>query len=351
MSSPRVALVSGFWAQNIGNGFFNVGGKWILDQVFGQENVQYIQDNPCYRTFYNQSKGSPKSYADLHENLDIDLLVLQGPLFTKNLESIWGAAFEKLYARGVKVLMLGAAFFKYTEEEVSTVKRFLKKYPPAAISTRDRKSYEMLKGSIDTIHDGIDSAFFVPKAFNPLKFIEKPYVFNFDRFPEPSITIGDKGQFDFDGVRWDLNSPKFQQYFSLKGKAQAYFGHLIDRRSLPESLNGVSIIRPEHRYAPHMTHKIYQHANSFVSDEVFTYFSVYANSRLTLADRVHACVMTLAYGNTAMLFTNSPRQALFDRLEVGHINREPVALDMDYLEQERVGVIEFLSKVFPNGSV
>lgn len=339
----KAALVSGFWAQNIGNAYFNIGGKWILDQVFGSDNVQFIQDQPSYRTFYPQHKGAPRNYAKILNRVDVDYVFLQGPMLTSNFSKIWGETFKEYARRGVKVCLLGAAFFKYTEKEISDVKAFLKEFPVALISTRDAETYNHIKDSAPFTHNGIDSAFFVPKAFNPVPFVGDYVTFNFDRFPEPTISENSKAaQLQFEGRSFSLSTPKLQDYFSHKGKSQAYLGHLLDFRNLPNNFAGYEVIRPEHRYAPHMTHKIYQHSNSFVSDEPFTYFSVYAGTKLTLADRVHACVMTLAYGNPAMLFTPSPRQALFDRLGLGDIRKNPVTLDLNYLEDERKAVIKFL---------
>jgi hypothetical protein len=347
-SYPKVALVSGFWAQNIGNAFFNIGGKWILGEIFGHDNVQFIQDQPAYRTFYDQSKGAPRNYANLLSDLDVEYVVLQGPMLTTTFRAIWEPAFREYRRRGIKVILLGAAFFKYTPQEISAAKAFIEEYPPVIISTRDAQTYEIINKWVPFTYNGIDSAFFVPKAFKPLNFKSGYMTLNFDRFPEPTITLGDVPQqkphfsFAFDDNTWNLHVPAVQNYLANRGKAHAYLGHLLDFRTLPESINGIKIIRPEHRYAPHMTHKIYQHPNSFVSDEAFTYFSVYAGTKLTLADRVHACVMTLAYGNPAMLFTTSPRQALFARLGLNAIRTCPVTLAPEYLESERQAELNFL---------
>lgn len=343
----KVALVSGFWAQNIGNAFFNIGGKWALEQVFGDNNVQFIQDRPSYRTFYDQSKGDPLNYACIHELLDIEYLVLQGPMLTVNFSNIWQKAFEVFKSNNVKVILHGAAFFRYSEEEVKAISQFLKDYPPTLISTRDENTYEIVKGWGIPAHNGIDSAFFVPKVFNPLKFKEKYFTFNFDRFPEPTISTNEKITkydyfFSFQETEWYLKTPRLQQFFSLRGKSEAYFGHLLDRRKLPESLLDHKILRPEHRYSPHITNKIYQHPNAFVSDEAFTYINTYAGTSLTLADRVHACVMTLAYGNPAMLFTISPRQALFKRVGANDIRNRPTSIDLEYLDQEIERQISFV---------
>jgi hypothetical protein len=151
--------------------------------------------------------------------------------------------------------------------------------------------------------------------------------------------------FEWFGRRWALRTPRIQQWWSRRGKAMAYFGHLMDFRRLPETVCGYRVVRPEHRFNPHMTHKIYQHPNAVASDEPFTYFTVYANTRLTLADRVHACVATLAYGNPAMLFTPSPRSALFERIGLADIRRRPHHLDMDWLEEERAEQLAFCKDV------
>lgn len=63
MQKLNVALVSGFWAQNIGNAFFNLGGKFILDNVFDQHDVNYFQDQPGYWTL-NFRKNPKNSKED-----------------------------------------------------------------------------------------------------------------------------------------------------------------------------------------------------------------------------------------------------------------------------------------------
>ena len=181
---PRVALVSGFWAQNIGNAFFNIGGKWILEQLFGQGNVDFIQDQPGYKTFHDQLKGNPKNDIEFLRLLDLDYIVLQGPLLTVGYQHLWEPTFKELTARGTKIMLIGAAFFKFRPAELEAAKAFLEKYKPALISTRDSESYKILK-EWDLgmpLYDGLDSAFFAPKAYTPFRVAgEEYFAFNFDR--------------------------------------------------------------------------------------------------------------------------------------------------------------------------
>jgi polysaccharide pyruvyl transferase WcaK-like protein len=341
--APRVALVSGFWGQNIGNAFFNIGGKWILEQIFGQGKVEFIQDQPGGRTFHNAEEGNPKNDVGFLQYLDIDYIVMQGPLLTETAAQLWAPTLAALTSRGTKVILLGAAFFKFREREYASARNFLKRFPPALISTRDSRSYDILK-SFELgvpLYDGLDSAFFAPKVYTPFKTTGVDYyAFNFDRYPEPTIVLGNNtvqadARFEADGATWNLQTPKTASRLAHRSKVQAYLGHALDRRQLPSELNGRMIIRPEHRFNPHMSYKIYQHPNAVAADEPWTYFTVYANARLTLADRVHACVITLAYGKPAMLFTPSPRAAIFGRIGCGDIRSRPVSADLEHLEDER----------------
>lgn len=192
------------------------------------------------------------------------------------------------------------------------------------------------------LYDGLDSAFFAPKAFTPPRLSADPYVaLTFDRYPEPDIDVAEarneqaQKAFRYGRHWWNLRTPGLQNALSHSGKAVAYLGHLLDRRTLPTTIDGLSVVRPEHRSNPHMTRKIYQHRNALVSDEPWTYLTLYANAELVLADRVHACVAALAYGRPAMLFNPSPRQALFARLGVEDIGLYPVEVDPGRLEEEQ----------------
>lgn len=351
-SPPRIALVGGQWAQNVGNAFFNLGGHYVLRRVFGPDAVGFHQDQPNYRTLHNKFKGNPPTYADLIQDLEIDWLVLQGPVLNAWMAASWQQTFATLKARGVRIMLHSAAFFKFSEVELVAVKTFLQAYPPDLISTRDPRSHGLLSDWLPDVpcYSGIDAGFFLPQAVSPFKFRTPPHlVMNFDRYPEPSVaeTPFDSSRFrtrqiTHDGVEWHLGIPKRLDRLAHRGKIKAYLGDLTDRRHLPKTINGLRVIRPEHRFFPHMTHKIYRQPGAFASDEPWSYLSTYANSDLTLSDRVHACVATLAYGNRAMLFTPSPRAALFESLGLEDIRNQVMQLDLDRLSEAQETQISWL---------
>ena len=348
---PKVAIVSGQWGQNIGNAFFNLGGMYLMENVFGNGQVGFFQDQPNYRTLHNKFKGNPANYADFVRHLDIEYLVLQGPVLNSWMRISWENTFKELKKSGVKIILNSCAFFKFTSSEINQVKSFLEEYPPHLIATRDSRSYEILKDWIPESpkYDGIDAGFFLNKAVQPFakRSDFKYMVSNFDRYPEPNLTISlpkklISRQVNFNGEPIYLGVPNFLNYTSHKSKIWSYLGDLFDRRELPAHFMDMEIIRPEHRFFPHMTHKIYRQKNALTSDEPWTYINLYANTELTLSDRVHACVATLAFGNPAMLFTPSPRKALFGRLGVEEIANRIVKLDLDLLSDEQNNQIAWL---------
>jgi hypothetical protein len=348
----KVALVSGFWGQNIGNAFFNIGGKRILEEVFPEHSVEFIQDQPGYWTF--NFRRNPKNDIGLLKYIKADYLVLQGPVLSKIYRSLWSNTLAALTRKGAKIILLSAGLFRYTEEEISSVREMLKEFPPFIISTRDHKTYEALADCCDRSYSGIDSAFFVPDVYKPFQLDLSSYItINFDRLPEPSIYLSNskklnigvfENNFEALGYYWYLKFPKLQKWLSLKGKAESYIGSFFDLRRLPSKLGSFSIIRPEHRFNPHVGVKIYRQPNALVSDEPFTYFTVYAGTSLTLSDRVHACVVTLAYGKPAMLFSHSPRTYLFDHLGLSEIRNKPMVLKKEDLEKKKRAQVNFLKK-------
>jgi hypothetical protein len=84
-------------------------------------------------------------------------------------------------------------------------------------------------------------------------------------------------------------------------------------------------------------------ANAVASDEPYTYLTIYAAVHLTLSDRVHACVATMAYGNKAMLFNESTRRdVLFESVGAGAIRERPCAVSRDLIDDQRGELISFL---------
>ncbi len=355
VNGKNVVLVSS-WSQNIGNAFFSVSGRWIMEQAAPGARVTWFQDQPGYRTLHNQSKGNPQNHANLIASLDVDYLVLQGPMLTSTFRALWEPSFRALRERGTKIVLLSAGLFRYTPEEIASARDFLSEYPPDILATRDSVTYSHFHDLCEISYDGIESAFCIPDAYQPPKFDRPSFAaVCFDRYPEPDLTIGGQpsrtssdgrsGSFGFEGDTWNWSFPRVPYLLAKKGQGVAYLGTLADRRrSMPDKLDGLAVVRPEHRTNPFIGWKVYRHPGAVATDEPYTYLATYANAELTLTDRVHAGVVALAYGTPAMLFGATPRDALFERMGITDIRRHPVTLPEERRVAEREKLVEFLRR-------
>ena len=84
---------------------------------------------------------------------------------------------------------------------------------------------------------------------------------------------------------------------------------------------------------------------TLISDIPEDYLNLYANAYATYSDRVHACIATLAFGNYARLYSQTPRAYLFERLGLGTIKRNILRLDEDKIKLEKSHHISFLKEI------
>lgn len=335
----HVALVSGFWGQNIGNAFFNLGGEHAL--LAAGHEVSLIQDQSAYWTFRDEAKGSYSNSFDLLGHLEFDLLVLQGPLWTRNFGKIWHRQLRSLSDRGIPWAVLSGGFRAYSGEERSVVASIIDDVPPIFVSTRDRITYEMIKDVFPPARCGIDSAFFLPRAVSPPVVGGSYIAMTFDHFAEPSIETQGSGE----PAAWKLRRQKTLDRLAARSKVHAYLAQIIDRRHLPEQVGDYRVVRPEHRTNPHIPLKIYRQVNAIASDEPWTYAAIYRSSAATFSDRVHACVLSLAYGTPAWLHNpTTKRKALFDRVSAQSIEHRLTVLPDGLLDHEFGDLIAFLEK-------
>jgi hypothetical protein len=251
-------------------------------------------------------------------------------------------------------MILSCGLMKYRERDMAQVKEFFKKYPPLLITTRDSFAFESLKGCTTNIYDGIDFAFFVPDAHNPVKLdFGKLLTLNFDKFFEPRINIGDiktrTCNFIFEDRCWNL---KFNNILARIGSktdrftdSLVYFLSVFPAKDRNKKIDQYNIVRTDHRFSPLLKNKVFRYSNSFVSDIPQSYLDIYAASSITLSDRVHACAVTLAYGNYAMLFSKTGRSKLLDRVGADHIDKQPVRIDLVKLQHEKSALVNWIKKI------
>jgi hypothetical protein len=312
--NSRVALIGGAWSSNIGNAFYNIGAEWLLREI--GLNVSFSPENPRW-------KQDVLSHYDPIAELDCDLFVLVGPCLWSRLAYVYEDTFRLLYERGKKVAYLSAGMATYSNEEMHFVSDFFRRFPPAFVSTRDHKSFDLLaKGSQFPFYDGLCTSMFLNDAIRPIPLKRKDYVvFNFDH-EEPALAIDEKGV------------------------------AMIQRRKnrvYPLWVGDKEIIRTNNLSIDEGYSAIYKRPNSYHSDLPQGYCSILASADTVYSERVHTCAATLIYGGKAQFIRQSPRSfenrsLLFDRVGASSIFQEPTRLDLGRVEREKETMAKFVAK-------
>lgn len=349
----KLAYCTGFWCTNIGNGFFSLGVEYVLKRILGAENVTVVSDYQTYTTSYGKRLYPHKSQLEYIAKLDVDYIVLAGPVISKYFLPLWKNILLELKTRGVGYMIVSAGTMKLDETSKKEIIEFFKECPPYVFSSRERETYESFGKYAVNAYDGICFSFFAPDYYAPCKIdFSQPYwISNFDKIVEPQIWLNDTRrkhthEFIFEGENVLVNCPA-----TVAAKTDRFTDAFIYIRSfLPaprreDEIGRYKLIRTDQRFHPHFRSKIYAYKNSFCADIPYGYINLYANSQLTLSDRVHSCAVTLAYGHSAMLFAKTNRVGLLQRVGAGEITEKPVKLDMEYLLNEKGQLIEWLKSV------
>jgi|TARA_R110000782_G_scaffold19101_10_gene52069 hypothetical protein len=345
---PRIGVLAGYWSTNVGNAFFQLGAQYVLERAFPGAHVFLIGDQPGY---WNVRKGNPPNALDYVKHLDLDAVVVLGPYVRPEMEGITGQMLRAQHRKGAKIIVLAAGMMQYDKDTIALSRRLMAECPPHIFTTRDTETYEALGDLATHAFDGVDVATFVSDLFPKVSSDLDPYmVVNFDQIPEPVIAPSDAftgrvdRTFEFEGRAWCVRQPKSRTEWSYRKRAYPFLDAMLFRKPGPERIDGKLVIRTDHRYNPFLMLKSYRSPNTYVGDIPHSYLSIYANSQLTISNRVHACVATVSYGNPAMLFTRSPRAFLLKRLGLEGIKDRPERVDMDFLRREKAALVGWLGE-------
>ncbi|MFN8468098.1 MAG: polysaccharide pyruvyl transferase family protein, partial [Caldilineaceae bacterium] len=115
--------------------------------------------------------------------------------------------------------------------------------------------------------------------------------------------------------------------------------------SAQKSVEEYMVIHTDHSLNPLVTPKTFGSANAFAGDLPYTYLNLYSQAELTITDRIHAALVTLAYGRPAYLVTSSGRASIIERIAGQDPTRGPILLDLPQLELEKKLQADFLQGV------
>jgi hypothetical protein len=304
----KIGLMAGAWTPNIGNAFFELGLKPIFQSIF--PNAEFYIIGEASKWFFRQrsTKFSFNREKYCENALEIggianlDLLAFAGMSMCEEFVNCEGQSILKASRRGTSILGVGTGAALYTNQEADIFSNFISRLKKVALITRDDDSYDLFSNKIKIIEKGIDCAFFMPDYYTPPKLDLPPYdIVNFD------------------------------------GKCK-----------IPPIKHSVDHIIYTHHDLWGPLKKIYmEKPNTLISDIPEDYLALYSQVHETHSNRVHACIATLAYGNKAKLYNNTPRKALFKKLNIDPV-KNCCGLDMEFLEELKSRQIEKTKKILEN---
>jgi hypothetical protein len=309
----------GGWPTNIGNAFIDFGIRYLIKKTMPNSKV-YFASNATSWIYHTYSKPKRNiNFLNLEGIIKADYYVFGGAMLNLDWFRSHYGLFHDLVKNKSKIIMLGVGGGDtYPDNEIEAVREYIEKLNMFILISRDKKAFASYQDLAEYSYDGVDCAFFLNDAFTHAKLDLPEYVvFTFDKMTEPNIEIEEKIIRTHHEL-WKFSSNPF---FSIYGY-EKFLWNIIHHQT--------NIIKK----------------NDMLSDLPDDYLNLYANCKATYSDRIHACVATLAFGNSARLYSKSVRSLLLDRVGLSSIRDNLVSLDRGKIEKEKKKQIEFLTEVF-----
>lgn len=300
MLEKKIALLTSVTFNNIGNGFIDLGAEAALMKALPlnaelfkvSSNANFaatmgqmfmLKENPIINWLWVHTmqraakKLHDRSYKTVKTQnifsmasmVKCDYFIIPGCVLTVPFFTIYGDLIKRKAEQGSKIIFLGASGNFYTEYEVKFVSEYLRKLRPYAIMTRDSLAYKYYATFTKNSYNGIDNVFFV-------NLLNLPQI---DTDLTPYVVL-------------NIEEPK----------------HYRIKEELKNIFKEKNIVYSYHKPFP------YTKVSKLVKNGV-------------ISDRVHACIPTLAFGNKARLFSNSPRIALFENAKIPDVRERLVSIE------------------------
>ena len=308
----------GGWPDSIGNAFIDFGSMTAISKAAEDSKVLLSSNFP--RSYLARGFASNRTRIldgaindkvenlfDIREFINSDFVILSGEILSEYWFKLCVAKsfFKK---KNVRIIIHGGGGTCYSEEEFTAVRRVLKKLNIYAFISRDEHVFKEYQGIAEHSLNGIDCAFFINDYFVSAKLNLPPYVtFTFDKSNEPKLANEKRLIIRTHHAYWSQSS--FLKRFRYYNKEN--FGK----------------------------------SNTIISDLPQDYLLVYSNTEETHSDRVHACIPTLAFGKPARLYAETPRTALFDKINSVSITEKLTCPDIKKIEKEKARQVKFLSEI------
>lgn len=283
---------------NIGNGFIAKGAKANLQLAFPDAEIVESSAFSYFLSDLAVQNGADKSLrrntVGIGEFVDADLAVLPGCILHPEPLKQHLELFKYLSEISVPLLLLGAGGNDYEPDTVATVQQLLDEGDVNGIIARDESAYDAYKNSVRYAEKGIDCAFFLDDWYLPPTANRNFVTATFDKIEEPIIETNN-----------EIIRPHHAPFDLLRDgyEGAGIVGQILHFGRRFSSSNKLETVYDE-----------LERDNLFVSDDVRDYLFFYANATEVHADRIHACLPGLVYGNDVKFYYDTPRDSLFDGL-------------------------------------
>lgn len=294
-------LVENSTWNNIGDGFYQFPIYHLFESMYGDSSNVAMIDGPVKRAFRlneNSKKRFKDNAFDISTVYGGDIYVISGPILGSVFLDHYAESIKRIKSNGGNYLILSShSSLEKGSAKFQEIIDFFNDFPPLGLSTRDRYTFNLFNGLVNNCYDGICCAFYtylltpMPKLDESKKYITVSFYKNF----EPDISI------EFDGNEIsdvELKPYKLSHYYSL----WKYLRHFEFLRKMPSTYKDYEIIRPNHGIGTSFINIDFSKPNSYLSFNPLSYLSLYRGSSLTISDRVHSCVVTLAAGKPALFY-------------------------------------------------
>lgn len=320
------------WASNIGNPFFYLGIAHAVRTALPSAEIIDTASNPVLPLKLGK-KTKPHAFNYAGFGGDVDALLFTGPMFDLNFREFFEPALRSAKENGQKIFLLSAGGINYDEKEVKHCREVLAEYKPDVLMTRDPQTYEFYGDCAVKSYNGVCGAWYAPDYYPGYstpklgKYITSCFDFQPELSAEVLLNAAD-------------DAPAAIPAPPALGKTRGRIQRVL-ARGQSGRIGDYSVVRPCHRPANHPL-TVFTQPNTFASYTPFGYLNLYRNTAVTITDRLHAAVVTLAYGNPAYLFLRSKRSFLLDAMDLKYEPGVRLKLDMDLLKSKKAAQVEFL---------
>ena len=314
---------------NIGNGMIAKGAKALLERAFPESEIIESSAYPYFMSDIAVENGGDEGLLNntvgVGDYVDIDAAILPGCVLYPHPLRRHLPLFQRLNESSTPIFVVGAGGNDYEPDTQRAVSDLLEDAGISGLITRDEPAYEAYSDVVPEAYSGMDCAFFIDEWYEPPEADRDFVTATFDKVEEPDFNDESR-----------IVRPHHAPFDLLRDvyEGDGVVGSVLNAGRKFTSDNELETAYDELRKN-----------NLFVSDNIRDYVFFYANASEVHADRIHACVPGLMYGNKIKFYYETPRARLFDGM-VDETDDGFEVIDEQILQEKKEKQTAWLSSLF-----